>query len=111
MNKYEKEIKELKEIIKKQEKKIEDLECVILLEDNRVNLNKFLRNNYSFLRKNGIFLYIKAFFKGIGTIIKKIFKLIFRKVEYLMPIFTFKRIIRQNKGKKIIVFYPGYGGL
>lgn len=108
MSKHEEEIKELKEIIKKQEKKIVDLEYRVLLEENRVNLNKFLRNNYSYLRRNGIFSYIKVVFKGIGRIIKKVFKVIFRKVEYLITISNFKRIIKKNKGKKIMVFYPGY---
>lgn len=75
---------------------------------SKINFERFARLNYRYIKQHGIFSFLGKVFKSIG----KMFKIFFRKIKQkiVKPAFAkeLKKILKENKGKKIMVFYPGY---
>jgi len=74
----------------------------------QINVERFLRLNLIYLKNNGIFSYIyqvlRAIFRTFAMGFRRI-KRIFKKNEVEIEL---KKILKENVGKKIMVFYPGY---
>lgn len=106
-------IKENDELKRRLEKVTEDFEYAKRCygqQLERIDFERFLRLNYRYLRANGLFKYLWQVLRAI----KKMFSLFFRKVKRLLTQRKInykrelKKILKENKGKKIILFYPGY---
>lgn len=102
------ENKKLKKQLEEKEKEIEYLHWYYNNELNKINFEKFLRLNYYYLKNYGILKYFgqvfKSFFGIFGMIWNK-YKKIYKSKENVR---TLKKILKENKNKKIFVFYPGY---
>lgn len=116
INLLKKEIERLKEenkILNERIKKIsDDFDNAVSYYSNeleKINSERFFRLNYRYLKQYGVFSYLKLFFGSIGKLIKKVVKKIYNKFfckfEYNRQL---KQILKENKGKKIMLFYPGY---
>ena len=74
----------------------------------KINFEKFARLNYQYIKRHGISSFLWQVIRAIG----KIFKILFKKINNIFSWFFYKKelkiILKENKGKKIFVFYPGY---
>jgi len=90
------------------EKEIEHLKYFYFLENQKINIERFVRLNVHYIRTNGILKYIASVFKSIfkifGLGIKKVWYKFFPRPELVQ----LRKILKDNKDKEIILFYPGY---
>ena len=111
----EKENKILKSKVSKLESKIilkdnemEHLKYFYYIENEKINFERFVRLNIHYIRNNGILKYISSVFKSLF----RVFGLAFKKVWYKFfprpELVQLRKILKEHKGKRIIVFYPGY---
>ncbi len=102
------ENEELKETVKQLEADLSYCKLYYGNELEKINFERFLRLNYYFLRNHGVFAYIKEIFRACG----KFFRMGGRKLRRLFTGNTakkeLKKILKEHKGKKIMLFYPGY---
>lgn len=120
----EKKIKNEKELIKQLEqennelknrlKKLnEDMDYIRIYyngELERINFERFARLNYRYLRNHGVFKYLFQVLRAIKNLICKFFSKLKNKMQRERKVYKkeLKKILKENRGKKILLFYPGY---
>ena len=115
LQKLERKIKKLTQENTKLEKEIaylqSEYEHIVNLyssELERINLSRFLRLNYYYIKDHGLFKWIFRCICAIGNIFKlgfmKIVKIFSRNIYKAQ----LKKILKKEKYKQIFVFYPGY---
>lgn len=106
--KLQTENEHLKERIKKLEAELSSTRSFYEAEMGKINFERFLRLNYYYLREHGPGAYFsrafRAFFR-LFSIVGRKFKKRFNGFEYRKEL---RKILKQNRGKKIMLFYPGY---
>ncbi|MBP3686287.1 MAG: glycosyltransferase [Clostridia bacterium] len=102
------ENEELKENVKQLEADLSYCKLYYGNELEKINFERFLRLNYYFMRQNGVWAYVKEVFRAFG----KFFRMGGRKVKKLFTANAtqkeLKAILKEHKGKKIMLYYPGY---
>lgn len=108
-------IKKYEELVEKNKKLESDYYYLNKLYNEKIraiSIFKFFKKKTSFLLKEGLFTFlirkIKKYLRKVKTTVKIILRPIKRVFESLLYHFELKRILQENKGKKIVVFYPGY---
>lgn len=103
-----KENKKLKEELKKSQDKYDYMEWYYGNELEKINFVRFARLNARYVRQNGIFKFIFQIVKSIGKIFQLLYFKINKKIKKRENIKILSKILSENKGKEIFVFYPGY---
>ena len=102
------ENKELKNKINELNKYTNDMEKMYNNEFNKINAERFFRLNYQYIKQHGFL----DFLHQIGKFIVKLFKIFIKKIKNKFKNFKYKKelrkILKENKGKSIFLFYPGY---
>lgn len=102
------ENKRLKEQVQSLREHLDYMRIYYNGELEKINFERFFRLNYRYLRKHGLFSYLYQVLRAF----KKIFVIMFRKICRVFGKHSQKKQLRQilkaHRGKKIIIFYPGY---
>jgi len=101
---------------KKYKQEIENLRKELMENNDNPSLMRFAQANYHYLRKEKLCKFIYKALKSIINLIIYGIKFIARKIAKLFRItigscinnITLKKILREHRGQKIFVFYPGY---
>lgn len=105
----------LKDQIKQLESKITNQDVIFKKtvkkydeEANVINAERFIRLNIQYIRRHGFLNYLGKFFTTSGKIFMLFFKKIGRKFLWLKYFKEMNTILKEHKGKTIMLFYPGY---
>ncbi len=75
---------------------------------DQINFERFMRLNYRYIKNHGIFSFLWQIVRAIG----KLFKMFIRKIKSLFTKkeikIQLKKILKENKNKQIMLYYPGY---
>ena len=103
-----KEVRVLKKRISELEKRQVELILYYENELNQVHAKRFLLNCKRYISNNGLGKAIKSGFKTLGFLISRGLKFIIKRTKRPGNNKSLDSILKSNKNKKIIVFYPGY---
>jgi teichuronic acid biosynthesis glycosyltransferase TuaH len=108
INELEKENLKLKDDYLKKEEECKYLVYHYDMELEKINFMRFARLCCRYIRNNGFLMFLWQGLRAIG----KIFTTIYKKMEKKISIHKKRKelniILKKNKNKKIMVFYPGY---
>jgi len=75
---------------------------------DELNYRRFVKNIINYIRKNGFFSFVWFTIKSFFRVFNVIGRRIKRKYQAHLHMKELREILRQNKGKRIMLFFPGY---
>ena len=104
----ERENQKLKERIKQLTDDFEYLQKVYENDMNQINFERFARLNYQYIKNHGILKFLWQVLRSLWKIVLVVKRKIMRVIKRIKHRKELKHILRNYKGKKIFLFYPGY---